>query len=672
MEQQGEAALTLRLRADGKAARVYLDLARRLSAVPLDGLNSELQELRSHAMQSAAVVGVGGSIARVGISVLCDLWAQGWTFRVPDGQVLAKPPQTSFGSLDLEKARLRAAHLHARNAQLLKPAVRDFVLGMERRRLGPNGWTSVFSLMRDGRDLATKLRASAGEPRGPSREAMLRASIDPYIQVVESESICQLTGLRLVDIWRYFRYTWTTPFNTTPGRRVLLLVRDRAAENHPIIGIASLASAVVQHARRDEWIGWTGEQFVKRLIQNPDRKWARWLNQKLAQLIAAIYIKDFYTEGIITAAKIRDPTHKAIGRLGREAELAWRRHRMYPKAVEHKTVAKGGNTFWESQAQSHLFRAKRAATLASLLRARRILLDLGFETPTRAGLIRALNARDGRRAIEQIVRAVKSAHVGIDMLDITVCGAIAPYAPLLGGKLVSLLLTSTEVTQACERRYATAESVIASSMAGRAVRRGAKLVLFGTTSLYGVGSSQYNRLKVRAEDLGGETGELIWFEPLGRSAGYGSFHLSPDTVAEIETLIAQTRQNRRVNSIFGEGVSPRLRKVREGLELVGLPADRLLQHGSPRLIYAVALATNFRDVLLGVTRRPQYILPQTKPRETTDRIVAFWLRRWLSARIEREDTLKEVERHVLIHPIKHGARVSLPGVREGLPLFEAD
>ena len=117
-------------------------------------------------------------------------------------------------------------------------------------------------------------------------------------------------------------------------------------------------------------------------------------------------------------------------------------------------------------------------------------------------------------------------------------------------------------------------------------------------------------------------------------------------------------------------MSPRLRKIREGLDLVGLPADRLLQHGSPRIVYAIALAMNFRDVLLGRTRRAKYILPQTSPRETTERIIGFWVRRWLSGRVERDDVLKEVERHALIHPIEHGARVRLPGQEEELPLFE--
>ncbi len=669
-DDQNWVAINPRLRVGGKAERVYVDAVRTLTAFQPDGRNGDLHELRLKALRSIAGAGAEAQVARVCVSVLCDLWAQGWTFRAEGGSVLARPPEANGVSPELEKARLRAAHLHARDAQLRKLAVRDFVRGMERRRLGPNGWASIFSLMRDGRELAAKLRDAAAEPPGELREASLRQCVVPYIQFVEAESVCQFTGLRLVDIWRYFRYTWVTPHNTTPGRRMLLLVRDRAAENHPVIGIAALASAVVQHSRRDEWIGWTGDQFVQRLIREPSAQWARWLNRSLAQLIRAIYYKDFLAEGIVTRVELRAPADKTIKNLLREAERAWRQHRLYPKATEHKTAIKQrGNRFWEIQAKSHLFRAKRAETLAGLLRMRRAFMDVGFTSGTKMSLLRALNTSTGRRAVERIVRAVKASHIGIDILDITVCGAIPPYAPILGGKLVSLLLTSPEVTQAYERRYASAESVIASSMAGRAVRRRPKLVLLGTTSLYGVGSSQYNRLKVPAEQLGGEAGNLVWFAPLGQSAGYGSFHLSMDTVAEIEALIAQSQKSRRVNSIFGEGVSPRLRKVREGLDLVGLPADRLLQHGSPRIVYAIALATNFRDVLLGRTRRAKYILPQTSPRETTERIIGFWVRRWLSGRVEKDDVLKEVERHSLVHPIEHGARVYLPGRDEELPLF---
>jgi hypothetical protein len=666
-DDQTWVAINPRLRAGGRAEQVYVHAAHALSAIsPVDG-NGKIHDLRAMALRSAADAGAEAQAARVSLSVLYDLWAQGWTFRA-EGGVVAKPPEVNRASPDLEKARLRAAHLHARDGQLRKPPIRDFVLGMERRRLGPNGWTSIFSLMRDGPEFAAKLRAAAAQSTGEPRDAVLRGCIAPYIQFVDTDSVCQFTGLRLIDIWRYFRYTWTTPQNTTPGRRMLLLVRDRAAENHPVIGIAALASAVVQHGRRDEWIGWTGDRLVETMRREFTGQWARWLDRRLHQLVRAIYCKDFLAEGVITRSDLRAPTNLAVKRLLREAARAWRQHRLYPKASEHKTATRDrGGRFWERQAKSHLFRAKRAETLAQLLCARRALLDVGFTSANKTSLLRVLETGVGRRAIAQIVRAVKAAHVGIDMMDITVCGSIAPYAPILGGKLISLLLTSPEVTQAYERRYATAESVIASSMAARAVQRRPKLVFLGTTSLYGVGSSQYNRLKVPAEQLGGEPGKVLWFQPVGHSAGYGSFHLSPDTVAEIEALISQHHKSRRVNSIFGEGVSPRLRKVREGLELIGLPADRILQHGSPRIVYAIPLATNFRDVLLGRTRRARHILPQAHSRETTKRIIAFWVRRWLSPRVERDDALKEVERHSLIHPIDHGARVRLPGGDEELP-----
>lgn len=36
---------------------------------------------------------------------------------------------------------------------------------------------------------------------------------------------------------------------------MMILVRDAAAANHPVMGIAALGSAVVQQTVRDEWIG---------------------------------------------------------------------------------------------------------------------------------------------------------------------------------------------------------------------------------------------------------------------------------------------------------------------------------------------------------------------------------------------------------------------------------
>lgn len=603
------------------------------------------------------------------INVLCDLQAQGWQLRVDRGGIAALPPVRRAGMLADDKADIRARHLVERDAQLCQAPTRRFVREMERRRLFRGQWHSVFSLMRDGRELAAQLCRALEVPAGAERNQLLRATIDPYVQVIMHDAVCEQTGLRLGDVWRYFRHTWSTTYQSTPGRKIFFLVRDRAAPNHPVIGVGSLGSAIVRLHVRDEWIGWTGSDFIDQLRAHPSVGWARWLDSWLRTLIKDVYLDDFIEQNVLTRAELAQPSASTIKRLARIAVDERRVHRLYPARGQHKsTSGTRAEPDWQRQAKTHLFRSKRAGTLAELLDARRRLLEVGFTSPTRSSLRRALDNREAVRAVQTVLRHVKAAHVGVNMMDITVCGAVAPYNLLLGGKLVSLLMASPDVTAAYNARYRSASSVIASSMAGRKVQRSPQLVLLGTTSLYGVGSSQYNRLRIPAEAIGGSTKRELAFIPLGKTVGYGSYHFSGETMRAIEPVLRQLQHGRPVNSIFGEGVNPKLRKVRSALDAVELPSDLLLQHGSPRLVYAVPLATNFRDVLLGRARRARYILPPSPT--TTARIVDFWCTRWLARRVESPGVIDAVAKESLVNPVRHGARVVLPEVPEEVgPLF---
>jgi hypothetical protein len=98
--------------------------------------------------------------------------------------------------------------------------------------------------MRDGEDLSEKLEQIRQLDNPEVQADLLARAIRPYIQVVETDAICAQTGLRLNDIWRYFRHTWVTSYKSVPGRSVNILIRDAAVVNHPLIGIASLASSV--------------------------------------------------------------------------------------------------------------------------------------------------------------------------------------------------------------------------------------------------------------------------------------------------------------------------------------------------------------------------------------------------------------------------------------------
>lgn len=673
-KQQGSLAEWIRIApsviADPVARRALRRCARRLAGLDTDS-NVSLMVERIRVIETGLAKDQDAAIGAdllLCANVLCDLRGQGWHLRVDRDGIMVLPPVRK-ANVNEDKATIRATHLVERDAQLSQPATRRFIRAMERRRTYRGQWHSIFSLMRDGRELAAKLEHAAAAPSHADRLKRLAAAIDPYVQVVTPGAICRNTGLKLGDVWRYFRHTWSTTYQSTPGRRIFFLVRDRAALNHPVVGIGALGSAIVQLHVRDERIGWTGSKFIQQLRAQPTVTWARWLVRWLGALIQEIYINDFLDEGVVSSDTIARPNKATIERLVKLSVDERKAHRLYPARKQHKrpsgpsAVAK-----WRTQAETRLFRSKRAATLAGLLDARRRLLDAGFAKPRARDLQVALEDPKAVRAIQTVLRHVKAAHVGVNMMDITVCGAIAPYNQLLGGKLVSVLMASPEVTRAYRARYRLASSVIASSMAGRDMRRPANLVLLGTTSLYNVGASQYNRLRIPAQALGGRAGSNLAYVLLGQTAGYGSYHFSRDTMEAIERILRQAQRGRAINSIFGEGVNPKLRKVRSALDVVELPSDLLLQHGSPRLVYAVPLARNFREVLMGRALRPRPIVPQSH--RTTKRIVDFWRERWLAGRIESPTVLEAVTAQSLAYPVRHAARVTLPDIAEEVgPLF---
>ena len=591
--------------------------------------------------------------------VIADLAAQGWTVRERSDRVEVKPPDPISDPL-AEKARIRQQELVKRNAQLRRPSVQRFVKSMERQRLHDGRYVSIYSLMRDGRELAAGLREGRKHLDNGWADALAKL-VDPYLQFVTSEdAACEFTGLRLMDVWRYFRHTWTNQYTTVPGRTMIFLVRDRAADNHPVVGIGALSSPVMQIRERDMWIGWHPETFLARVRTAPTQELADWLVNTLDAAIDEIYVADLLEDGVLTTRDLRAPSLAVIERLLKESTEARKKHHRFARSRDHKQKrsARPEDEYWVAKARTHLFRSKRALALSTYLRARAVL-DQAFEgAPTAEKLATLAMTGYGSDAIRRVLKKAKADRVGIAVADISVCGAVQPYNALLGGKLTAMMAASPEVVNEYRRRYAHAESEIASSMAGRSVVRASKLVLLGTTSLYGVGSSQYNRIKIPAERLGGKAEDAIRYEELGRSEAFGTSQYSEETVDALVDLVQQS-DAQRVNSIFGEGVSPKLRKVRQALDLLNLPSGMLLRHHRPRVVYAVSLIKNLGDYLIGAASEAEYIVATGERASglTTAAIGAWWRERWLRNRIMSDAVLEEIERHTRVHPITHGARV---------------
>lgn len=136
-------------------------------------------------------------------------------------------------------------------------------------------------------------------------------------------------------------------------------------------------------------------------------------------------------------------------------------------------------------------------------------------------------------------------------MDIATCGAVPPYGPLLAGKLACLMMLTPFVREAVRAAYRDKASVIASQMAGRPIVKPPSLVMLTTTSLYPERSSQYNGIKLPAETLAGQHGDLAYVE-VGRSQGHGSTHLSVEAEDLLAEVLSFRRDFRNVSFVFGE------------------------------------------------------------------------------------------------------------------------
>jgi hypothetical protein len=595
-------------------------------------------------------------------SVIADLIDQGWLIKVNRKErILAHRPSDDDEEVRVHKRRRYQA---ARDAQLRQPATRAFIERMERGVLTSTGRHSIFSLMRDGRHLQFEITGALSGTSGKALADLVR----PYIQFVHSASNCAITGLALQDIWRYFRHTWSNPYESVPGRSMLFLVRDGAAPNHPIMGIGAISSAAVQLDARDRFIGWLGEDVIAECQRNPDPQYADWALATIDKALKAIYRQDFLEKGILPAKLPKHVPQPVIAKLQKLAAKARTDHYARAEAGLNKA---GGNADgvtaadWQKYARSPLFSFKRAREIAALLETRNTL-QVAFDGVAKAKRLEVLlSSGAGRAAFSKVVRLARSMTVGTEIADLTVCGAVPPYNALLGGKLVAMLAASPEVVLEYKRRYQSLPSIIASSMAGRAIVRPANLVFIGTTSLYGERPNQYDRTSYPCDIVGGPRGESVRYRYLtsherNRTSGVGTFQFGRDTKAAIEKYKSSTTNGRRVNNVFGEGTSPKLRSLRDGLNALGISSDEMLQHGIEKVVYGATLVANSANYLLRLDDTPQYLFSLDEAQASTARIAQHWFERWASVRMGRDETELKLLAHTLVRPVRHGARVLLP------------
>lgn len=357
------------------------------------------------------------------LSVLIDLSQQGWVFDIIEEKLVLKMETDNIDDKKMLRYRLSAE----RNAQFKIESVAKFIHRMEEDKKYKDEYVSVKSLIGDPKLLLNRIKKN-------------ERVCEPYIQLATSDRD-EFTGYRLLDIWRYFRYTWSIPYKTMPGRNLYYLVRDSLQPKHPVIGIFALGNSVLNLTVRDDDIGWTVEAIKKNMTRRVDVSFCKQslseTNGKTVKVKVErpIETKEEFEKRITDYAdKIYPLLLKNITTAINDLyvkDLGYHRQTRYPRreqvnnlldmAAEYakKSINNKNNETdpdWEVEAQTNLFKRKRASELAKLL-STKIIFNNAKGKNNKEKLLFLLSNEEGKKAINTALIANRKCKIGSNMMD---------------------------------------------------------------------------------------------------------------------------------------------------------------------------------------------------------------------------------------------------------------
>ncbi len=597
-------------------------------------------------------------------SLIGDLLEQRWEITKFDKSVqklFLTAPSIEIGegeTMEDVKDRIRSGLTAISNKQLASPSVQDFIRRMESPREYKGRIISILDLVDSGKELSKEIRRMIAEKE--DLEEGLNNLIKPFVELCEDGIVCAKTGLPLLDVWRYFRHTWSLEYKPTPGRTMRLLIRNKARPNWPIIGIAMLASPAMNLYIRDEWIGWRFDDLFNGLADGKldPVQIGKILFENIKESLSKIRKDD-----LLSKEEVNTPDERTLLKLKQIALSSQtnRHSELVEREEREKFVEEGGDVIdirslgandkinWKQLSSTSLYRKKRAEMLGPILRSYWMMKGARIEKEPATAVYALLSTKRGRDAISVALNELRKARLASQVADVSVCGSIAPYNELLGGKLVTMLMGSSEVKNIYQKKYDGQISEIASQLAGKPIRRSAELLALTTTSLYGIGSSQYNRIKFPAKYVRGLSFDFEW-QKLQLTAGFGITHISDETVMLMRKLSILIHGARRVNSVFGEGSSPRVRLIRDAMILLGMKDDSIMRHGLSRIVYAHEYYKGSCGDLSGFkpTSKANHI-------PSVSALSKAWIKRWIVNRVSRPEIrqrLKEMAYDVIATQLK--------------------
>jgi uncharacterized protein DUF4338 len=187
--------------------------------------NSQLHRVLSD-QRTDFVIGARSAEEKVKLLIVRDLLRLGWEVNFKRNKVLITPPAS------YDKEVVRASMQIKRQVSLSKHAA----------------WI---------KEHAESCRKSLADG-----SKVWESKIEPVIEICKTQE--------QLDLFRFFRFYWSSPYSEYVGRRIKLLIRDKALPQKPLIGIAALGSSIVHIPERDSWIKWDTKARTKNLVYAMD------------------------------------------------------------------------------------------------------------------------------------------------------------------------------------------------------------------------------------------------------------------------------------------------------------------------------------------------------------------------------------------------------------------
>lgn len=402
---------------------------------------------------------------------------------------------------------------------------------------------------------------------------------------LESADVRHPHGVRYGDAFGLALRLWTMPYRGRQGRQFRFVVVGDAPDvcaGPVIVGLIEIGDDAPYSVERDRLLGLRPQEVLEWINTRPDRS-------EVAARIAA-RLRTFRSALLpIGSLDVFAPADEVIANEQQILERARGRSRTAVGFMQKKRMA-------------YLVRLARGETaFLRLMRDEEVAPD----DPS---------LREGVRAIRNLT--LPRAH-----MEVTICGAVPPFAHGLGGKLVVAFLGHPAILDVTRSVPGSILQQVFEIERVASMIPNWGILALTTRGIYPGHSALYNRAEIP-----GWEGTLR-LRRIGETRGATTTFLRLRTGKLAQLMLSTSAPARKVSMKYGTGGAKRQRTIESAVLSLGLP-ETFVHAGIRRPIYGVRMVENL-EAVMWAGEEPKWVVERDENAERySERAVSMWRMRW--------------------------------------------